>query len=77
MSELLATENLVVNIFNDSITERTETFEARIVIPEETEQLGVSLGSPSVLSIRILDDDCKPLCLCNYCTKHLHKFSSW
>lgn len=78
MSDLQATENLEVAIFNDSILERTETFEARIIIPEETERLGVTLGSPSVLSIRILDDDDgKSLYLCSYCTKHLHEFSSW
>ena len=62
LSELQATENLEVTIFDDSITERTETFEARIVIPEETQRLGVSLGSPSMLTIRILDDDGKSLC---------------
>ena len=37
LSDLQAVKNLEVTIFNDCITERTETFEARIVIPEETE----------------------------------------
>ena len=65
MSELQATENLEVIILDDSITERTEEFEVRIIIPEETQQLGVSLGAPSVLSVRIFDDDRKLLCLCS------------
>lgn len=78
LSDLQATENLEVAIFNDSILERTETFEARIIIPEEIERLGVTLGSPSVLSIRILDDDDgKSPCLCSYCTKRLREFFSW
>ena len=63
MSELKATEILTVNILDDNITERTEGFEVRIIIPEETQQLGVSLGTPSVLSVRIFDDDRKSLCL--------------
>ena len=65
LSELQATEVLVVNIIQDNITERTEAFEVRIIIPEETQQLGVSLGTPSVLRVTIGDDDCKPLCLCS------------
>ena len=66
LSDLQATENLEVIILDDSITERTEGFEVRIIIPEETQQLGVSLGTPSVLSVRIFDDDRKLLCLCSW-----------
>ena len=61
MSELQTTEKLVVNIINDNITERTEEFEVRIIIPEETQQLGVCLCTPSVLRVTISDDDRKLL----------------
>ena len=55
------TANLLVNIIEDDITERTERFGVRIIIPEETQQLGVTLGSPSELEVRIGDDDRKLL----------------
>ena len=61
LNPLQVTANLAVDILQDSITERTEVFGVRIIIPEEAQQLGVTLGSPSVISIRIADDDCKPL----------------
>ena len=61
LNPLQVTANLAVDILQDSVTERTEVFGVRIIIPEEAQQLGVTLGSPSVISIRIADDDCKPL----------------
>lgn len=61
LSQFQTTGNLVVIIIQDNITERTEAFEARIIIPTEAQQLGVSLGSPSIFSIEIFDDDRKLL----------------
>ena len=61
LNPLQVTANLAVDILQDSVTERTEVFGVRIIIPEETQQRGVILGSPSVIPIRITDDDCKPL----------------
>ena len=61
LTPLQVTDNFEVDILQDSITERTEAFGVRIIIPEEAQQLGVTLGSPSVIPIRIADDDCKPL----------------
>ena len=61
LNPLQVTQNLAVDILQDSVTERTEAFGVRIIIPEETQQLGVTLGSPSVIPIRIADDDRKPL----------------
>ena len=65
LSERNGTENLAVRIIPDNITERTEDFDVRIIIPPETQQLGVSLGTPSVLRVRIIDDDRKLPYLCN------------
>ena len=59
LSPTAASQSLVVMIIQDQITERTESFGARIIIPPETQRLGVQLGSPSTLNVRILDDDCK------------------
>lgn len=61
LSQFQTTENVVVTIIQDNITERTEAFEVRIIIPTEAQQLGVSLGSPSIYSIEIFDDDRKLL----------------
>ena len=52
-------ENLDVPIIQDQMTERTESFRVRIIIPPETQRLGVQLGSPSELTVNIRDDDCK------------------
>ena len=57
LNPLQVTANLAVDIIQDSITERTETFGVRIIVPEETQQLGVTAGDPSVIPIRITDDD--------------------
>lgn len=54
-----ASRNLIVNFIDDQITERTERFGARIIIPPETQRLGVQLGPQSTLEVGILDDDCK------------------
>ena len=59
LSQAITSEDLKVIILQDKITERIESFGARIVIPSETQQLGVQLGSPSSLIIKILDDDRK------------------
>ena len=59
LNPLQVTANLAVNITQDTIAERTEEFRVRIIIPEETQQLGVTLGTPSEISIRITDDDRK------------------
>ena len=59
MSQGVASENLIVRILQDRLTERTERFGVRIIIPESTRQLGVELGSPSELIVSILDDDRK------------------
>ena len=48
-----------VNILNDEITEQTESFGARIIIPEETRRLGIDLGTPSTIIVTITDDDGK------------------
>ena len=61
LNPLQVTENLEVDIIQDFITERTERFGVRIIIPKEAEQLGVTAGSPSVIPIRIGDDDRKLL----------------
>ena len=55
----MVSESLVVMIIQDEINEKTENFSARIIIPLETQQLGVKLGSPSTLNIAIIDDDRK------------------
>ena len=44
---------------NDDITERTESFGIRLILPEATQQLGVSLGDDSEVIIGILDNDGK------------------
>ena len=59
LSPSVASQTLVVPIILDELTERNESFQARIIIPPETQQLGVELGSPSVLTVNIQDDDCK------------------
>ena len=59
LSPSIASQTLTVPIIQDQITERTESFRARIIIPPETQQLGVQLGSPSELTVNIQDDDCK------------------
>ena len=59
LSPSVASETLVVPIIQDQLTERTESFQARIIVPPETQRLGVELGSPSVLTVNIRDDDCK------------------
>ena len=59
LSPSIQSQTLVVTIIQDQITERTESFRARIIIPPETQQLGVQLGSPSELTVNIRDDDCK------------------
>ena len=59
LSPSVASQTLVVPIVQDQLTERTESFQARIIVPPETQWLGVELGSPSVLTVNIRDDDCK------------------
>ena len=59
LSPSVASQTLVVPIIQDQLTERTESFQARIIVPPETQRLGVELGSPSVLTVNIRDDDCK------------------
>lgn len=59
LSPSVASQTLVVPIVQDQLTERTESFQARIIVPPETQRLGVELGSPSVLTVNIRDDDCK------------------
>ena len=59
LSPSIASQTLTVPIIQDQITERTESFRARIIVPEETQRLGVQLGSPSELTVNIQDDDCK------------------
>ena len=59
LSPSIASQTLTVPIIQDQITERTESFRARIIVPEETQQLGVQLGSLSELTVHIQDDDCK------------------
>ena len=61
LTPLQVTDHFEVDILQDSITERTEVFGVRIIIPEEAQQLSVMLGSPSEILIRIADDDRKPL----------------
>ena len=46
-----------MTILDDTITERAERFGARIIIPQETQQLGIELGTPSTIIITISDDD--------------------
>jgi len=46
-----------VTILDDTITERVESFGARIIIPEETRLLGIELGTPSTIIFTIEDDD--------------------
>ena len=67
LSPFKAAENLAVDIIQDNIVEQIEEFGIRIIIPIETQQLGVLLGTPSEITIRIVDDDCKLLYLimCN------------
>jgi len=52
---------LGVIILEDVITERTESFGARIIIPQDTQRLGVRLGDQSTMIINILDDDRKTI----------------
>ena len=59
LSPSVASKTLVVPIIQDQLTERNESFQARIIIPPETQRFGVELGSPSVLTVNIQDDDCK------------------
>ena len=61
LNPLQVTANLAIDIYQDLIPERTEAFGVRIIIPEETQKLGVTLGTPSVIHVRITDDDCKSL----------------
>ena len=62
LNPLQVTASLAVDIIQDSITERTESFGVRMIIPEEAQQLGVTLGNPSEISVMIQDDDCKLVC---------------
>ena len=55
LSPSVASQTLVVPIIQDQLTERTESFQARIIIPPEAQRLGVELGSPSVLTVSIQD----------------------
>ena len=64
LSPFKAAENLAVDIIQDNIVEQIEEFGVRIIIPVETQQLGVLLGTPSEITIRIVDDDCKLQFLC-------------
>ena len=57
LGQTIASENLVISILQDQMTERTKQFGARIIIPPGTQQLGVQLGSPSSLNVQIQDDD--------------------
>ena len=59
LSPSVASQTLVVPIILDELTERNESFQARIIIPPKTQRLGVELGSPSVVTVNIQDDDCK------------------
>ena len=59
LSGTVASENLGVTIIEDEITERTESFGARIIIPQDAQRLGVRLGDQSNMTINILDDDRK------------------
>ena len=61
LSQNQAAKQLTVDIIQDVIIERNESFGVRIIIPEETQELGVSLGSPSLLYITIIDDNRKLL----------------
>ena len=56
-----ATEQLTVDIIQDAIIEGNKLFAVQIIVPEETQQLGVSHGSPYVSAITIIDDDRKLL----------------
>lgn len=56
-----ATEQLTVDIIQDAIIEGNELFAVQIIVPEETQQFGVSRGSPYVSAITIIDDDRKLL----------------
>ena len=61
LNPIQVVETLAVDIIQDSVAERSETFGVRIIIPQKAQQLGVTLGSPSVMHITIADDDSKPL----------------
>ena len=81
MSEFHKTEHLAVDIIQDNITEKTKAFGVRMIICPETQQLGVSLGTPSEITIRIIDDDRKLLFLyaikqCQTDHELLHKFAA-
>ena len=59
LNQLNIIADLAVDIIQDSISEGIEEFGVRIIVPEETQQLGVTAGNPSVITITITDDDCK------------------
>ena len=46
-----------MKIIENNITDGNRRFGLRIVIPEESQQLGIELGTPSELNITIIDDD--------------------
>ena len=46
-----------IKIIENNITDGNRIFGLRLVIPEESKQLGIQLGTPSESKITIVDDD--------------------
>lgn len=57
LSQLVASVLIQVDIIENNITDGNRRFGLRIVIPKETKQLGIELGTLSELLITIIDDD--------------------
>ena len=56
-SQLVASVAIQINIIENNITDGNRIFGLRLVIPEESKQLGIELGTPSESTITIIDDD--------------------
>lgn len=57
LSQSIASVTIQVETIENNVTDGNRKFGLRIIIPEETQRLGIELGTPSELNITIIDDD--------------------
>lgn len=57
LSQFVASVIIQVEIIENNITDGNKRFGLRIIVPEETQRLGIELGTPSELNVTVVDDD--------------------